>query len=88
MKKRIHMCLDIRGALRWGKTRLRGLFTDDTGRPLSAEEAQEHLYDCLAKGWRVLPLTGTPCNGFSYETGCPGHPVDTPTDAIEEATPV
>lgn len=84
----VHMCLDIRGALRWGKSQLKGMFTDDTGRALSADEAREHLYDCLAKGWRVIPLTPQPCEGFSYETGCPGHPLLTPADTPEEAAPV
>lgn len=25
------------------------------------------------QGKKVLPF-GDPCDGFSYETGCPGHP--------------
>lgn len=68
----VHMCLDIRGALRWPKTRLRGLLTDEDGRPATADQAREWLLDRLGEGKRVLPL-GEACEGFSYETGCPGH---------------
>lgn len=74
MSKTVHMCLDIRGALRWGKKKMRGMFKDESGRTLTPDEAEEFLFDCLAKGWRVIPLTHVPCEGFSYETGCPGHP--------------
>jgi hypothetical protein len=66
------MCLDIRGALRWPKRRLRGLVRDtETGRYASADEAREWLMDRLVEGKRVLPMCE--CEGFSYETGCPGH---------------
>lgn len=72
MKTTIHMCLDIRGALRWPKRMLKGMFRDDDGRELGAEEARERLMDELAKGRRVLPYGD--CEGFDYQTGCPGHP--------------
>lgn len=68
----MHMCLDIRGAMQWSKRRLAGLVTVD-GRRGTAKEAWSFLADELARGRRVLPL-GEPCEGFSYETGCPGHP--------------
>jgi hypothetical protein len=42
------------------------------GTAATRTEAIEWLYDELAKGRRVLPM-GPPCEGFSYETGCPGH---------------
>ena len=53
----IHMCADIRGMLRnhSRKGSLKGVFTDN-GRKLSDDEAREYLYDCLAKGWRVIPF--------------------------------
>ena len=36
------------------------------------EEVREWLLDRLQEGKRRLPV-GEPCEGFSYETGCPGH---------------
>lgn len=68
-----HVCADIRGMLRWDGRKLNGALLRDDGSKMSADEVREVLYDCLAKGWKVLPV-GNPCEGFSYETGCPGHP--------------
>lgn len=67
----VHMCLDIRGAMRWSKSRLKGFF-DINGRPGTADEVWNYLADELAKGHRVLPM-GRACDGFSSLTGCPGH---------------
>ena len=67
-----HMCVDIRGAIKWPNSRLKSLFCDSQGQPVSAEAAREHLLDQLQMGRRVIPF-GKPCEGFSYETGCPGH---------------
>lgn len=67
----VHMCLDIRGAMRWSKARLKGLLVID-GRRGTADEVWQCLADELARGRRVLPMGK--CDGFSYETGCPGHP--------------
>jgi hypothetical protein len=39
---------------------------------MTATEGKLFLMECLQKGWEVLPL-GQPCEGFSYQTGCPGH---------------
>lgn len=67
-----HMCLDIRGALNQPVSKLKYLFKDNDGKSVSGEIAREHLYGLLASGKKVLPI-GDPCEGFSYETGCPGH---------------
>lgn len=77
----MHLCVDIRGMLRWPARKLSRALQHADGRRMSAEEVRETLYDCLAKGWKVLPL-GDPCEGFSYETGCPGHPVSEPTQLL------
>jgi hypothetical protein len=67
------MCADIRGMLENNtrKNSLKGVLKDDDGRSLTHEEAREYLYDCLAKGWRVIPYGD--CDNFDYKTGCKGH---------------
>lgn len=71
---KIHMCADIRGMLKncTRKGSLKRVFMDDTGQWLTDEEARDYLYDCLAKGWRVIPVGD--CDNFDYQTGCKGHP--------------
>lgn len=72
----VHACLDVRGALlNWNDRTMRGVFKDDNGRVLSSREAKNVLLDEVAKGHHVIPIGGG-CDGFDYETGCPGHPVD------------
>ncbi len=68
-----HMCVNIRGFMRNAKfpRGYRNVIVNDEGKMLSPEDAREYLFDCLAKGWKVLPLGE--CEGFSHETGCPGH---------------
>ena len=68
----IHMCVDIRGAIKWPNSLLKSLFRDSSDQSVSAEAAREYLLDQLQMGRKVL-LFGKPCEGFSYETGCPGH---------------
>lgn len=69
------MCLDISGALRWPDKDLAKMFTDD-GTPRSGSYVRDWLKLQQAKGRRVLPMCDPPCEGFSYETGCPGHPCE------------
>lgn len=66
-----HLSVDIRGLLSKKDRELKGWMYDDAGKLLSPRQARESLLDELAKGRKVLP-TG-PCEGFSFETGCPGH---------------
>lgn len=68
MSRHIHLCLDIRGAISgtgWKFVSATG------GRSVKKAEAIEWLMDRLGEGKRVLPLG--PCEGFDYQTGCPGH---------------
>jgi hypothetical protein len=68
-----HMCMNVRGALTNFKAReWVKVVTRDDGTFLTPAEVREWLMDELAKGRRVIPL-GKLCEGFSYETGCPGH---------------
>lgn len=77
--KTIHMCLNVRGFLnnrRFPKD-FQHLFRRSDGVSLTPEEARDHLYDELAKGHEVIPLTNEPCPGFDYSGGgCPGHDVE------------
>lgn len=64
-----HMCLDVRGALRWSKALKAKLLVGKT-----ADQAHEYLLDCLQEGKRVLPMCS--CEGFDYSGGgCPGRKV-------------
>lgn len=70
-----HMCIDIAGVLRWPDRDLAKLFTDD-GIKRPGSYVRDWLKLQLALGKRVLPFSDCPCEGFSYETGCPGHPYE------------
>ena len=84
MREIRHMCSDIRGMLEYYRRRkMTKVFKDAvTGRSLSDSEARDFLYDCLAKGWKVIPLA--PCDNFDYQEGCKGHPVP---DEAQEGKP-
>ncbi len=72
---RRHMCMNIAGALRnAGKRSMAGLLTDDYGVEMSDKKVREYLAECLEKGWRVIPSSD--CEGFDYQTGCPGHVIE------------
>jgi len=71
-----HLCVDVKGALLAPPSEQRRVY--DTllrdGKPCAnVEEYRSALADLLADGIKVLPM-GKPCDGFSYEDGCPGHP--------------
>lgn len=68
-----HLCASIQGLLQNNKRKgsLKGVLKDATGRDLSDEEARAYLQECLAKGWRVIPVGE--CDNFDYQTGCRGH---------------
>jgi hypothetical protein len=80
MARTIHVCQSVRGALRQPLHEL-DWFQHDDGRPMTPSEAFDALCDELVKGHEVIPL-GSPCEGFDYVKGCPGHPTpDGATDA-------
>lgn len=66
-----HMCIDIGGLLNRSDFELARLFTDK-GQKQPGALVRQWLKLEQARGHKVLPL-GKPCDGFSYETGCPGH---------------
>lgn len=75
--KTFHMSLDVAGALtNWRLNDFRHMLIDKkTGRHLTPREVKRTLAAELALGHRMLPLTNEPCEGFSDETGCPGHAI-------------
>ena len=79
MAKTMHMCMSVRGFLsnsKFPRDFIR-MFKRPDGTSLSPEEARDHLYDELAQGHEVIPLSGEPCPGFDYSGGgCPGHEVE------------
>ena len=76
---RYHVAQSVRGALlNWKKRDWERNLVDGAGRPVGAYASKQYMLDQLAQGREVIPLTHEPCAGFSYKTGCPGHPVVTP----------
>lgn len=73
MSKKVHLCISIQGLLDWHKRKKITCLLHDNGRKMTDVEARAYLAECLAEGKRVLPMAD--CEGFSYETGCPGHEV-------------
>lgn len=72
--KKIHVSLDIKGALlNWELRCFKGMFRPEGGRLMTPREAKDLLLDLLAKGQRYLPYSD--CPGFDPEKGCPGHEV-------------
>jgi hypothetical protein len=69
--KTIHMCLDVRGALRLPKRTLAGMCSHDDGRRMTGDEAFNALCDALAEGKEKLPIGD--CDDFDFKTGCRGH---------------
>ena len=69
-----HMCLDVEGFISSARfpSAYKGMFKHDDGSPMSPEDARAELFDCLRRGWRVIPLGQ--CSDFDYQTGCRGHP--------------
>jgi len=70
--KTVHLCVNIDGLLK--RRNLKGWVTDDEGRELSDAKSRAWLKEQKAMGRRVLPMAAN-CEGFDYQTGCPGHPV-------------
>ncbi len=72
MSRVLHMTIDIRGALDMPRGATRRMLRRSDGSIPTYEEVRVWLLDRLQEGKRRLPV-GEPCEGFSYETGCPGH---------------
>jgi hypothetical protein len=70
----VHVSLSTRGALRhFVEREWRNVVSRDDGTYLTPAEVKEYLLCELAEGHEAIPY-GEPCEGFSFKTGCPGHP--------------
>ena len=74
MSRLIHLCVDVRGALKNPKI-FRGNLIDDNGKPVyDVKEIRRLLRHELDLGHEVLPTCG--CDNFDYKNGCLGHEVE------------
>jgi len=70
MGKTIHVCQSIEGALLhwdfdiWLEVAVQNKMT--------VNETKREFIKYLKEGKKVISM-GKPCEGFSYQTGCPGH---------------
>jgi hypothetical protein len=72
-----HICQSVEGALRnWKKRDWNAVAQSNNS---TATEMENHFWDLHSKGTKVIPI-GEPCEGFSYQTGCPGHPTKGPNE--------
>lgn len=79
---RYHLCLCVRGALKWPKSKLKNMFTKDNGQTATPDEAKEILLDELSKGHEVIPFSQ--CDNFDFKTGCKGHEDKPDQKGLEE----
>ncbi len=74
MKKKHHMSVNIEGMLSYHKRKKITYMQDDDGNRISDAEARAYLYECLAKGYKLMP--NDECEGFDpFGKGCPGHEI-------------
>lgn len=72
MKRQVHVCQSVQGALNnWKKAEWTAVAKENG---LSIDALKERFRIMDFEGKKVIPI-GDPCEGFSYETGCPGHEV-------------
>jgi hypothetical protein len=72
MKYKIHMCQSVPGALRnWKKRDWEDVARQNGWK--SVQYAKDKFRIWEFEGVKVVPI-GEECEGFSYQTGCPGHP--------------
>ena len=69
--RKFHLCISVRGALRWPKKQLKGILTTEDGRSMTADEVFDTLCDELSQGHEKMPVGE--CDNFDYKKGCMGH---------------
>lgn len=74
MAKRIHVFLDVKGALtNWDDKLLASCVAHDDGSPMTAREAKAFLLEELAQGHELIPMAE--CDNFDWKKGCLGHQI-------------
>jgi hypothetical protein len=69
--KTYHVTLDIRSALKWPDRKLgKMLVRESDGVQLTADQAREHLIECLRQGFDSMPC----CDNYDDKGRCQGHP--------------
>ena len=69
----IHHCQSVDGALKnWDRYQWKAV-AEDNG--MSIERAKFEFKKYQYEGKKVIPIH-EPCEGFSYQTGCPGHEIN------------
>lgn len=72
MSRSYHMCVSVRGVLiNWKDGDLKGMFTDDNGKPMTAAQVKAELLYHLSNGHEVIPACK--CDNFDWKKGCMGH---------------
>lgn len=80
--KRMHLCMDVRGALNMTKPEMHRMAKNITynGKQLkTADEVKSFLLDALSEGYEFLPMTE--CDNFDKKRGCMGHEIQSVTTA-------
>lgn len=65
-----HVCQSVEGALKHWKAREWKSVAKQNN--CTVDEIKNEFWKLHAEGKRVIPF-GEPCEGFNYQTGCPGH---------------
>lgn len=67
---KVHVCQSVSGAIKnWKKKEWESVAKSSGCTP---DALKERFMIMEFEGIKVIPL-GDPCEGFSYQTGCPGH---------------
>ena len=68
-----HIAQSVEGALRNWKDRDWKRCADENN--CTVNEVKDAFWSYLSEGKKLIPI-GHECEGFSYQTGCPGHEVE------------
>jgi protein gp37 len=66
----VHVSCDVEGMI---EQRAFRYLTEDDGTKIAPVEAELRLRELAARGVKRIKINGSACEGFSSQTGCPGH---------------
>jgi hypothetical protein len=73
VKSKLHLCQSVSGAIRnWDKKTWEAM---GQANGMSGDRMKEKFRIMEFEGVKVIPMSEE-CEGFSDQTGCPGHPHD------------